>query len=177
MPAHIVITKPAKDEYPKWFASEIEQVHYNDLISGVTTSFNSTLPFLQKLTEEELNYRYAPDKWSIKQMWQHIIDVERILSYRALRYARKDETVLTGFDEKKYAELSNADNREFDSILHEYEIVRYASIALFRSFTEEMFMARGTTGKSNMSVRALGYLILGHEIHHVNIIKERYLKP
>ncbi len=175
MNTHLIITKPSANEYPEWFAGEIELVHYNDLIGGLSDSFNVTLPFLQQLSGEDISYRYAAGKWSIKQMWQHISDVERILCYRALRYARKDETVLSGFDENKYADVSNADSRDFNSILYEYETVRNASIELFKSFTQEMFLYRGTTGRSNMTVRSVGYLVLGHEIHHVNTIKERYL--
>ena len=112
---YLLITKPAADEYPGWFAGEIEQVHYNDLIGGLSDSLNINFPFLQRLTNADLTYRYAEGKWSIKQMWQHIIDVERVLSYRALRYARHDATVLQGFDEKKYAEVSNADARDFNA--------------------------------------------------------------
>jgi len=175
MNSHLIITKPAPDEYPEWFAGEIELVHYNDLISGLEDSFSLTLPFLQQLNTDDLVYRYAPGKWSIKQIWQHIIDVERVLCYRALRYARKDETVLSGFDENKYAESSLADERNFDDILREYATVRNATFELIKSFTAEMFMYRGIAGKSNMTVRSVCYLILGHEIHHVHTIKERYL--
>ena len=170
------ITKPTSNEYPEWFAEEIERVYYNDLITGLQDSHNQALKLLRQLTEEDLVYRYAPGKWSIKQMWQHVIDVERVLSYRALRYARQDATVLAGFDENKYAEESNADVRDFNAILFEYAIVRKSTVALFNSFTEEMFMYRGTTGRSSMTVRSVGYLVLGHEIHHVNTIKERYLR-
>jgi hypothetical protein len=176
MNAHLIVSKPSVDEYPEWFAGEIEPVHFNDLIGGLGESFKLTLSFLEKLTKEDLVYRYAAGKWSLKQMWQHVVDVERVLSYRALRYARQDPTILSGFDENKYAETSNADAREFNAILLEYAVVRQSTIELFKSFTKEMFMFRGTTGKSHMTVRSLGYLILGHEIHHVNTIKERYLK-
>ena len=171
-----VITKPSPDEYPEWFAAEIELVSYNDLIGGLQNSLNKTLTLLHQLSDENLVYRYAPGKWSVKQIWQHVIDVERVLSYRTLRYARKDETVLPGFDENKYAQVSNADHRNFKDIIREYAVVRDATLELFRSFTEAMFFHRGTAGKSNMTVRSVGYLILGHEIHHVNIINERYLK-
>ncbi len=176
MNTHLIITKPAADEYPEWFATEIELVHYNDLISGLDDSFRKTLFSLEQLTSEDLAYRYAPGKWSIKQIWQHIIDVERVLCYRALRYARKDETILSGFDENKYAAVSNADTRNMNDILREYSAVRNSTIELLKSFTAAMFMHRGTAGKSNMTVRSVGYLMLGHEIHHVHTIKERYLK-
>lgn len=176
MSDHPVITKPAPDEYPEWYAGEIEAVHYNDLLYGLEDSFRQTLPALQALTPDDVVYRYAPGKWSIKQMWQHVIDVERVLQYRALRYARQDATVLSGFDENRYAELSGADERAWEDILREYAAVRRSGIELFKSFTAEMFMFRGTTGRSNATVRAVGYLILGHEIHHMKTMRERYFR-
>ena len=175
MNTYHIITKPTAGEYPEWFAPEIEPVPYTDLIGGLEDSFSKTLVFLQQLSSEDIVYRYAPGKWSIKQIWQHINDVERILNYRALRYARQDATVLSGFDENNYAAVSNADERSFKNILEEYAAVRNASIELLKSFTAEMFLYKGTAGRSTMSVRSVGYLILGHEIHHVQTIKERYL--
>ncbi|MBP6828076.1 MAG: DinB family protein [Saprospiraceae bacterium] len=175
MPAPLVIQKPEPDEYPEWYAGEINEVRYDDLLFGLQDSFDRTLPALQILTADDLIYRYAPGKWSIREIWQHVIDVERILCYRALRYARQDATVLSGFDENKYVELGNADRREWPDLLREYSAVRLASIELFKSFTLDMFMYKGTTGRSTASVRAVGYLILGHETHHMKTIRERYL--
>ena len=171
-----VITKPLKDEYPEWFASEIEPVNCDDLLDGLSGSFQQSNALLQQLSEADLSFRYAAGKWSIPQILQHIIDVERVLCYRALRYARQDATVLSGSDENKYAEVSGADQRDFTGILKEHASVRQASIELFKGFTSEMLMFRGTAGKSKLSVRAVGFLILGHEIHHLGIIQERYLK-
>lgn len=176
MPAHLIIPKPASDEYPEWFAYEIEPVPHHDLLQGLEMAMRQTLAVLQPLTPADLAFRYAPDKWSIKQVWQHVIDIERIMTYRALRYARQDATVLSGLDQNKYAEASLADRRDWEDILREYEAVRRATQALFGSFTAEMFDHRGTTGRSNMTVRALGYVVLGHELHHLNIIRERYLQ-
>src|SRR5690349_1541771 len=96
---HLIIPKPGPEEYPEWFAGEIEPVQYNELLIGLHDSFEKSISFLKGLEEDVLRYRYAPGKWTIRQIWQHIIDVERILCYRALRYARQDETVLHGFDE------------------------------------------------------------------------------
>ncbi len=175
MPKLHSISKPTPDEYPEWYAGEIEEVPYDELLFGLQDSFDRTLPVLQALTTADLAFRYAPDKWSIREIWQHVIDVERILCYRALRYARQDATVLSGFDEKKYAELSGADGREWAGMLREYGAVRTASIELFKSFTPEMFLYKGTTGRSTATVRAVGYLILGHETHHLKTIRERYL--
>lgn len=175
MKERLIISKPEAGEYPEWFAAEIEEVHYNDLLDGLTDSMHAATIFLQQLSEEQLQYRYAPGKWSIKQIWQHVIDVERVLSYRALRYARNDETILHGFDENRYAENCKSDARDFVDILREYGAVRMATIELFRSFTPAMFFHRGAAGQSNMTVRALGYLILGHELHHIRTIKTRYV--
>lgn len=103
------------------------------------------------------------------------MDVERVFTYRALRYARQDETVLSGFDQNKYAELSRADERQWADMLREYAAIRGAAIELFKSFTPEMFLHHGTAGKSSMTVRSVGYLTIGHPIHHISVIRERYL--
>lgn len=170
-----MITKPDKTEYPEWFAGEIELVPYPDLIQGLEDSFTQTLAFLNSIPLEKLEYRYAAEKWTIKQIWQHILDVERILCYRALRYSRQDTTVLHGFDENRYALLSNCGHRPWDEITAEYVAVRTSTMWLFKSFTTDMHLLKGTTGKSTMTVRSVGFLVLGHEIHHVNTIKTRYL--
>jgi hypothetical protein len=169
------IAPPSPDEYPEWFAEEIELVHYHDLLEGLEESFNVTHAFLRELPEEKRLYRYQPDKWTIKEMWQHVIDVERVKAYRALRYARGDKTVLHGFDQNAYARESHANQRDWSEILEEYGAVRRSSSLFFHSLHEEAFMRRGTAGRSELTVRAVGYLILGHELHHVKIIKQRYL--
>ena len=171
----LYITKPGPDEDPEWFAAEIELVHYSDLLGGLEDSFQHTIAFLRALPEEKLLHRYQPDKWTIREMWQHVIDVERVLSYRAMRFARRDSTVLHGFDQNAYAVASKANERDWQDMLQEYSAVRISSMLLFRSFDPEMFMLRGTAGRSQVTVRAVGFLILGHETHHVKSIRERYL--
>ncbi len=172
---NLPILKPDSSEYPVWFAGEIEPIFYNDLIFGLSDSLEQSISILQSLHDEQLQFRYQPTKWTIKEIWQHIIDVERILAYRAVRYARNDKTILSGFDENRYAAESMANNREWDEMLIEYEAVRRSTIYLFKSFDGDMLLKKGTTGRSEMTVRAVGYLILGHDIHHLNTIKERYL--
>ncbi len=170
-----IFAKPSPDEYPEWFAAEIEPVQYPELLTGLEDSFQKTSSFLHALPAEKLLHRYQPEKWTILEMWQHVIDVERVLCYRALRYARQDTTVLHGFDEKGYAERSKANHRSWDSVLEEYSAQRISTTLLFKSFDAEMAMSRGTAGRSQLTVRAVGYLVLGHEKHHVGIIRERYL--
>ncbi len=173
----ILITHPAPDEYPEWFAGEIDLVHYPDLITGLNDMQIQTLSLLQNLSEEQLLFRYAEGKWTIKEMWQHVLDVERILSYRALRFARGDKTVLHGFDHDAYAMVSQANQRSWEGMLDEYQDIRRSTIRLFQSFTPEMAMQVGTAGRSVLTARAVGYLVVGHNIHHLETAKERYLKP
>lgn len=175
MKKEIIIKKPLASEYPEWYAAEIAEVESDDLIQGLKETFCSTFDFLLDLDVDILTYRYAPGKWTIKELWQHIIDTERILCYRALLYARGDQNVLHGFDENEFAKASKAQDRNWRKILQEYTVVRNGTIMMFESFDEEMLLRMGTAGKSKASVGALGYLILGHEIHHINTIKERYL--
>lgn len=175
MAAPFIITRPEPSEYPEWAAAELDPIPYNDLIGGLQASYESTLNVIRELPETKLLYRYAPGKWTIKEMWQHIIDTERVLAYRAMRYARKDATMLSGFDANKYAEVSGANERPWTEILKEYAAVRGASIELFKGFREEVFLYRGQAGRTVMTVRSVGYLIIGHEMHHTGLIKARYL--
>jgi len=171
----LAIGRPERGEYPEWYAAEIELVPYSELLNGLEDSFQKTSAFLRELPSDKLLFRYQPEKWTIQEMWQHVIDTERVLSYRAMRFSRGDTTVLQGFDQNKYAEMSQANERDWADILQEYSAVRVSSLMLFRSLNEEMLLRRGTAGRSEASVRALGFLILGHETHHLKVIRERYL--
>jgi uncharacterized damage-inducible protein DinB len=117
---------------------------------------------------------YAPGKWTIRDILQHIIDTERIFAYRALRIGRQDTTILPGFDENLYAANAHASGRKLEDLLSEFDLVRQTTIALFNSFTDEDKLREGFIHKSDISVLALGFTITGHVIHHVNVIKERY---
>ena len=114
-------------------------------------------------------------KWTIKELVQHIIDAERVLSYRALRFARRDATDLAGFEEDDYVKNSNGDTRDYNDLLVEFSAVRNATILLFNSFTDEALQRIGSASGSIISVRALGFIISGHLQHHLTIIKERYI--
>ena len=120
-------------------------------------------------------FRYAEGKWTIKDIILHLIDAERIFAYRALRIARNDNTALPGFEENDYVVAANANNREYESLLAEYETVRNATISLFETFSSEDLLRLGTASNNSVSVRAIGYIMLGHELHHKNVILERYL--
>ncbi|TPE44344.1 DinB family protein [Pontibacter mangrovi] len=171
-----IITPPAPDEYNGYMANYIQQAQAEDLIEGLTASYVFITGLVQGLPEEQLLYRYEPGKWTIKELLVHMMDAERIFAYRALRYARHDKTELPGFDENHFAEHSKANARDINSILAEYTSVRTATIELFKTFDEETLQQRGTANGIEASVRALGYVTLGHEVHHQKIIRERYLK-
>ncbi|GAA4385381.1 DinB family protein [Hymenobacter koreensis] len=130
---------------------------------------------LAGMSEEQAAFRYAPGKWSIKQVVLHIADSERIFAYRALRFARGDAQELHGFDENTYADASGADNRTLTDLLAEYAAVRQASLALFRGFQAEQFDLQGRANQNPASVRALLYVLAGHEAHHLHVLAERYL--
>ena len=145
------------------------------LLEHMIANLKSTKEFLLSLSEDKLRYRYAKDKWTIKEVLIHLIDMERIYTYRALRFARNDQTELPGFDDKHYVFHSGAINRDVLSLLKELEAVRYSTIAMVEGFDENALARSGTINGKPVSVRALIYHIAGHELHHVKVIKERYL--
>jgi uncharacterized damage-inducible protein DinB len=147
------------------------------ILQHLRDNFVASRDLILSLPEDRLYHRYAPGKWSIKEVLVHIVDDERIFAYRALRFARNEQMNLIGFDQDVYAEYSQADARGLDNIFEEYEAVRHATIALFDGLPEEAFdrVGHGTGSFNNASVRALAYHIAGHELHHIALIKERYL--
>lgn len=163
------------NEYAPFYKSYIEALGDVNLFEILNESLKDLIDTLQHIPEEKLLYRYEDGKWTIKELVQHIIDAERVLSYRALRFSRNDATDLHGFDEDWYVDNSNGNDRDFKDILEEFLHLRKASISLFNSFNAEMLAMTGSVNGSDMTVRALGFIIAGHQIHHLKIIKERYL--
>ena len=168
--------RPQENTYGDYYKNYISLVTENDLISALDYSVNRSLTFWSKLSEDQGNYRYAEGKWSIKELLQHIIDTERIFSYRALAFARGETTALPGYDENEYADKCLADSRSLKDLIEELILVRKSTIVLFKSFDKNVLDNLGNASGSNLSVRAAGFIIVGHEIHHMNVVKERYLK-
>jgi len=129
----------------------------------------------RRTMEGFLDLSYAPGKWTIKEVLGHLIDTERVFSYRALRIARKDQTPLSGFDHNSFVDHSEANDRSIADLKAEYLAQRQSTILLFKSMTEEMALSVGVASENQISVRALGYIQVGHELHHLDIIKSRYL--
>jgi len=172
---HQIISRPGSGEYPEEFDQYIKLVPGNDLLGYFDSQTLSITSLAGVLSEEQLLYRYAQGKWSIKDIFCHMIDCERIYDYRALCIARGDTTALPGFEENDYAKTAKADDRKINDIIIEYKAVRAASITLFKSFDESMLLQTGIANNSVRSVRAIGYSLAGHEIHHLNVINQRYL--
>lgn len=172
-----IIPFPSRNEYPKYAEMYMKFVKKDgSLLEQMEKSLLDTKKFMISIPEAMLKYRYAPQKWSIKEVLVHIIDDERIYAYRALAFARNDKTELPGFDETEYIKYAATGTRSLENIIAEYEAVRKATITLFDSFSDEALSRIGLANNNHTSVRALGYHILGHELHHIQIIKDRYLK-
>lgn len=163
------------EEFNSYYAPYINLVESKDIIVSLEKSFEETLSFYSSIPEDKWLYSYAEGKWTINEVVQHLLDTERVFAYRALCFSRKDIIELPGFDQDEYLINSNANSRSKESIIEEYESVRNATITLFKSFSEEMLIQIGLASNSPLSVRAAGYIIIGHEKHHCNVIKDNYL--
>jgi hypothetical protein len=168
--------KPNPNEYAPHYQPYISLVEERDFSELFILNKKNVATFFKSIPEEKYDYRYAENKWTIKQVILHIIDTERVFSYRALVCARGDRNPLPFMDENKYAENAIVSNRTMKSLIAEFEIVRESSIPLFDTITEDQSKFVGTIGgKYDITARALGYLMIGHALPHINIIKERYL--
>ncbi|GAB4231496.1 MAG: DinB family protein [Ekhidna sp.] len=176
------IKKPVPGEYPAYSSIYMDLLADDDnILEHLWSNFIEIKALVYSLTNEQLTYRYEPGKWTIKEILVHLIDDERIFAYRALRYARNDDTPLHGFDQDEYAKYSKANERSLDSIFEEYELVRKSTISLFNHLPSDSFLRGGCgvdvdgTVMNHRTVRGLAYHIAGHELRHFNIIKEKYL--
>lgn len=172
------ITKAKPGDYPAYAEMYMKLVPDDGrVLQHLWDNYLATKQLIEELPEERLTFRYAPGKWSIKDILVHIIDDERIFSYRALRFARNEQANLIGFDQDDYARHAQADSRSLESIFSEYEAVRRATITLFEHLPADALdrMGHGTGTANDATVRALVYHIAGHELHHVKVIRERYL--
>jgi len=160
---------------PDFFHNYIKLVADEDLAISFKKHQVNFISILKNVPEEMWDYRYAEGKWTIKELIQHVIDAERIFSYRALRFARKDDTGLAGFDENKYAQTARADKRSKEDLIEELGIVQRSSALLFASFDEDQLEQSGISNGKSIYVKAIGYIITGHTLHHQNILLERYL--
>ena len=163
------------NEYSKFNVTYIQPLENVNLIEELEICLHDFIRFVQNIPMDKFDYRYADGKWTIKDIIQHIIDAERIFSYRALRISRNDQTPLPGFEENSYVEHTNANARSIQQLLTEMAAVRQSTLLLFKSFTQEQLQLIGTASDNPISVRAIGFIMIGHQKHHQTIFKERYL--
>jgi uncharacterized damage-inducible protein DinB len=164
------------EEFAGHFATYINQVSEEyTLTEELEISVHRFIKFVQNIPLDKFDYRYAEGKWTIKDIIQHIIDAERIFAYRALRFARNDKTPLASFEENDYVDEAHANQRSIQDLLTEMAVVRQATLSLFKSFSNEELLRIGIASTKPMSVRALGFTIIGHQNHHQRIFEERYL--
>ncbi len=168
--------RPGPDEYAPAFAGYVGRIGDDeDVVAALAEQLDHVLARLGHIPEARGDYRYAPGKWSIKEVVGHISDVERVMTYRALRIARADPTPLPGFDENAWVPAANFDARSLASLVHELEEVRRATVAFFETVDAEAAARRGSANNNPISARAIAYIIAGHERHHVQLLRERYL--
>lgn len=169
-------TQLQPNEYASYYFNYINQVSDEyTLIEELEIALHRFIKFVQNLPMDKFDYRYAEGKWTIKDIIQHIIDAERVFAYRALCFARNDKTPLPSFEEDDYANEANANKRSIMELLTELSAVRHSTIYLFKTFTEEQLLRIGIASNNPMSVRALGFVIIGHQNHHQRVFEERYL--
>ncbi len=172
----MLIDRPDSSEHAPNFEKYIALVPDGDIVEIVASQIEDTARLLSGVGEAKALYRYAPGKWSLKEVVGHLADTERVLSYRALRFSRNDQTPLAGFDENVFVAHASFDARPLADLVEEFRHVRQATVALFCRMTPEMAARRGVANQNEVTVRALAYIIAGHERHHVAIIKDRYLR-
>mgnify|MGYP000126732437 CR=1 FL=1 len=164
------------NEYNAYYERYISLVsNETTLINGLVKDKEMVINFFSSIPKDKLEYRYQPEKWTVKELLQHIIDTERIFMYRLLRIARRDETALAGFDQDIYVAPSNANNKSLKNLLEEFSITRMYSLNLINSISDENLKNSGTASDSPVTARACAFILLGHSVWHIDIIKERYL--
>ncbi len=168
--------RPEPSEYAPYQKAYLDLVAEDDILQSLERQLSETMALLGTLPESRGVYAYAPGRWKLKEVLGHIADTERVLSYRALRVARGDTMPLAAFDQDAWVHHSACGQRAFQSLLDEISAVRHATLSLFRFLEPAAMLRRGTTDAGNpFTVRAVPYIILGHERHHLRIIRERYL--
>lgn len=175
MGERITVGRPDPTEYAPYYESYIRPIQTDDVLAALGEQRTAVLSFLRSLAETVGDYRYAPGKWTVKEVVGHVVDTERIFACRALRFARRDRTRLPGFEQDEYVAAGRFAARELGSLVDEFDHVRLANLALFQSFDEATWHARGIANDVEFSVRAIAFVLVGHAGHHMEVIRDRYL--
>src|SRR5215218_349168 len=180
LPSHVgtmttsLRARPEPTEYPSFYHGYIAAVPEGDVVELLRAGGRELLEAIERVPEERGGHRYGPDKWTIREVIGHLIDAERIFTYRALRIARGDQTLLPGFDENEFVKAAGSERRTLADLARELAAVRESTVLLFESFPDEVWARTGNANGKPMSVRALAYVVAGHPMHHLRILRERY---
>lgn len=164
----------SSDEYGEYFARYIQHSNGNDLFTMLNAHQNEMMEIFEYLDAEKALFRYEKDKWSVKEVIGHIIDTERIFNYRALALARGEKSAIPGYNHDQYMKTADFDRYSLNDLKKQYSATREYTLSLFSAFSDEELMTKGVVNRSPFTVRALGYVIAGHEMHHRAILAERY---
>jgi hypothetical protein len=171
-----VSSRPERGEFPAESQVYIDCVKGDDIEAVLTEQLESTLRLLERIDDRVAGtFKYAPDKWTIKQVVGHISDSERVFAYRALRLARNDATPLPGFDQDAWDPFARSNDRSLADLLNEFSLVRQSTMALIRSIPADAWLRRGIANGHSVTLRGVAFQIAGHEAHHVRILREKYL--
>ena len=170
----VSVARPQAGEFAPYYQKYVDRVPAGDLLALLARQGEETAALLGKVKESAAGHRYEPGKWSIREVLGHVADAERVFAYRALRFARGDEAPLQSFDEKAFVAGGGFERRTLADVIAEFRAVRQATLTLLRSLDDAAWARGGTASGNHVTVRALGYIIAGHEAHHVAILKERY---
>ncbi|MGE8203061.1 DinB family protein [Heyndrickxia sp. NPDC080065] len=168
--------RPESGEYFPYYSTYINLVPDEDILQILNDQMNKTITLLEDISDTQAHFKYAPGKWSVKEVLGHIADTERIMGYRLLCISRGETISLPGYDDKAYVERAKFERQSIQALLENLKIVRQSTIHLLKSLDEDAWLQRGTANDSEVTVRALAYIIAGHELHHLQIIKERYFR-
>lgn len=166
---------PKASEYAHFYATYVGLIEKSNIIHILNEQMHEVFTLMNSVSGDKAYYRYAPDKWTLKEVLGHVIETERVFAYRALAISRGDKETLPGMDQDEYMAGNNYNNRSLANLSNEYLAVRVATIHLLNSMTKEMISRKGTASRTEVSVRALAFIIAGHDKHHLTIIKEKYL--
>ncbi len=168
----LLIAKPDASEHAPYYSRYVDLVAAGDILGTLATQIDGTLAEFRKVSEEDSLKRYAAGKWSIREVVGHMIDTERIFAYRALRFARGDHQDLPGFEQDDYVAAAQFERRPWAGLLEEFEAIRRSNVLMFRGLGDEAWARQGVANGNAMSVRAAAYVIAGHELHHLRVLRE-----
>jgi hypothetical protein len=171
-----MLNKPQPDEYPEFAAKYVNSVPNGPILDILDYLKDSTYNFFSRMTTEQADYAYADGKWMLKEVLGHMIDTEKVFSFRAFCFSRGEKSPLPGFDQDEYVQNSTFSTRSIQDLADEFKTVRQTSIYLYTAFNDEQIMRKGIASNNPVTVRALIYMTAGHELYHLNLIKERYIK-